>query len=120
MYSPGLDLYEWESEWEALEEDLHTDPAQALPELNGLVARMLEDTGYDLTDPIGRDGGERAVVSEYFAAHEIVEAAERDSRDLSPGDVAAAVIGFRAVFDHLVATRATADADLGGAEAEGA
>src|SRR5437660_11117408 len=87
MYSPGLDLYEWE----ALEEDLRTDPAQALPELDGLVARMLEDTGYDLTDPIGRDGGEREVVSEYFAAHEIAEAAERDSRDFSRVYVEAAV-----------------------------
>ena len=113
MYSPGLDQYEWESEWEALEEALRTDPVQALPQLDGLVARMLEDTGYDLTDPIARDGGEREVVSEYLAAHEIVEAAERDSGDLSPGDVAAAVSGFRAAFDHLVATRTAVDAQLG-------
>jgi iron uptake system EfeUOB component EfeO/EfeM len=76
MYNLGLDRHEWESEWEALEEDLRTDPANALPELDALVARMLEDTGYDLTDPVGRDGGEREVVAEYFAAHEIVEAAE--------------------------------------------
>jgi iron uptake system EfeUOB component EfeO/EfeM len=112
MYNLGLDRHEWESEWEALEEDLRTDPANALPELDALVARMLEDTGYDLTDPVGRDGGEREVVAEYFAAHEIVEAAERDSRDLSLGDVAAAVNGFRTVFDHLVATRAAIDARL--------
>ena len=105
MYEPGIDRHDWESQWEALEEDVHADPASALPELDALVARMLAETGYDLTDPVARDGGEREVVADYLAAHEILEAMERDSVDLSPGDVAAAVNGYRAVFDHLVATR---------------
>ena len=111
MYDPGLDLHEWESEWGALEDDVRTDPVHALPELDGLVARMLEESGYDLTDPVVREGEEREVVAEYLAAHEIVGAAERDSADLSPGDIAAAINGYRAVFDHLVATRAAADAE---------
>ena len=110
MYDPGLDRHEWESEWETLDDDLRTDPAQALPELDRLVARMLEESGYELTDPVVREGEEREVVAEYLAAHEIVEAVERDADEVSPGDVAAAVNGFRAVFDHLVATRAAADA----------
>ncbi|HEY2310936.1 MAG TPA: hypothetical protein VGH46_07470 [Gaiellaceae bacterium] len=107
MYQPGVDLHEWESAWEALQDDLRIDPADALPELDALVARMLEETGYDLTDPVAREPGEREVVAEYLAAHEILKAAERDSvGDLSPGDVGAAVNGYRTVFDHLVATRA--------------
>jgi hypothetical protein len=118
MYEPGLDRHDWQSEWEALEDDLRTEPAQALPELDGLVARMLEESGYDLTDPVVREGDEREVVAEYLAAHELTLAAERDSDEVSPGDVAAAINGYRAVFDHLVATRASADADLGAAEAE--
>jgi hypothetical protein len=118
MYDPGLNRHEWESEWEALDEHLRADPAQALPELDALVARMLEESGYDLTDPVARDGGEREVVVEYLAAHEIVEAAEHDFSELSPGDVAAAINGYRAVFDHVVSTRATADAALDAAEAE--
>ena len=111
MYDPGLDRHEWESEWQALEEDLRDDPVAALPELDGLVARMLEESGYELTDPVVGEGEEREVVAEYLAAHEITKAAERDSGDLSPGDVAAAINGYRAVFDHLVTTRATADAE---------
>ena len=111
MEDPGLNLHEWESEWEALEEDLRTDPAQTLPELDGLVARMLEESGYDLTDPVVREGEEREVVAEYLAAHEITQAVERDS-DVDLGDVAAAVNGYRALFDHLVATHASADADF--------
>jgi hypothetical protein len=118
MYDPGLDRHEWESEWQALEDDLRTDPAQALPELDALVARMLEESGYDLTDPVVREGEEREVVAEYLAAHEIVEATERGSDELSPGDVAAAINGYRAVFDHVVTTRAATDAELDAAEAE--
>jgi hypothetical protein len=108
MFEPGLDRHEWDSEWQTLEDDLRTDPAQALPELDRFVARMLEESGYELTEPIA--GDENEVVAEYLAAHEVVEVAERDSDELSLGDVAAAVNGFRAVFDTLVATRATADA----------
>jgi hypothetical protein len=118
MYEPGLERHEWESEWQALEDDLRTDPAQALPEVDRLVARMLEESGYELTDPVVRDGEEREVVAEYLAAHEIAEAVERDSEDVSRGDVAAAVNGYRAVFDHVVTTRSAADAELGAAEAE--
>jgi hypothetical protein len=112
MYEPGLNRHEWESELRALEDDLAENPAEALPELDGLVARMLEETGYDLTDPVVREGDEREVVAEFLAAHEITQASERGSDELSPGDVAAAINGYRAVFDHLVAERATADADL--------
>ena len=98
MDDPGLERHEWESEWQTLEDDLRTDPTQALPELDRLVARMLEQSGYELTDPIAGDESE------------IVEAVERDPDEVSLGDVASAVTGLRAVFDTLVATRATADA----------
>jgi hypothetical protein len=118
MYDPGVNLYEWESEWEALQDDLRADPAHALPELDRLVSRMLDESGYELTDPVVGEGEEREVVAEYLAAHEIVEAVERDSDEVSPGDIAAAVNGYRAVFDHLVTTRAAADAELDAADVE--
>jgi iron uptake system EfeUOB component EfeO/EfeM len=118
MYEPGIDRHEWESEWESLADELRTDPAQALPELDGLVTRMLEESDYDLTDPVVREGEEREIVAEYLAAHEIVTTSERDPDELAPGDVAAAVNGYRAVFEHLVSTRAAAHAPLDGAEAE--
>ncbi len=120
MYEPGLDLHEWESEWEALEDDVRTDPAHALPELDRLVARMLAGSGYELTDPDVGEGAEREIVAEYLAAHEIVEAAERDSDDVSLGDFGAAINGYRAVFEHLVATRAAVGRELAAADAEDA
>jgi iron uptake system EfeUOB component EfeO/EfeM len=110
MHEPGLDRHAWESEWQMLEDSIRANATDALGELDRLVTRMLEESGYDLTDPVVREGEEREIVAEYLAAHEIVEAAENGSEDLSPGDVAAAINGYRAVSEHLVATRAAADA----------
>ena len=115
---PGLDRHEWESEMQALEDDLHENPAEALPELDTLVSRMLEETGYDLTDPVVREGDEREVTAEFLAAREITTAIARGSGEIGPGDVAAAINGYRAVFDSIVATRSTADAPVAAADEE--
>ena len=112
MSEPGLDRHEWESEMAALEEDLRTDPGGALTELDELVARMLVESRYDVGDPVVRDGEEREIVAEFLAARELKEAFERGSGDLSPGDLAAAVNGYRAIFDYLVSNRSAADADV--------
>jgi len=94
---------------QGLEEQLGESPAEALPELDGLVARMLEETGYDVDDPVVREGDEREVVAEFLAAREITELAERGEEDVGPGDVAAAINGYRAVYDYVIANRATGD-----------
>jgi hypothetical protein len=112
MYEPGLDRHEWESEMASLEDDVHTDPGGALGDLDNLIARMLEESGYDVTDPVVREGEEREIVAEFLAAHEIRQAYERGSDALSGGDIAAAINGYRAIFDYLVANRSVADADI--------
>ena len=118
VYEPGLNRHESETEWAALEDDLRTDPAGTLPELDRLVARMLEESGYELADTVVGEGDEREVLAVYISAHDIVAALEVDFDEVSPGDIASAISGYRAVFEHLVATRATADADIGAAEPE--
>jgi hypothetical protein len=115
MTEPGLDRHAWEGEWQTLEESIRTNATDALGELDRLVGRMLEESGYDLTDPVVREGEEQ-IVAGYLAAHDIVEAAERGSEELSPGDVAAAINAYRAVSEHLVASRAAADAGLDAAD----
>ncbi|HZS24558.1 MAG TPA: hypothetical protein VFA30_06165 [Gaiellaceae bacterium] len=112
MFEPGLDRHEWESEMASLEDELRDDPAAALPELDDLVSRMLAETGYDVSDPVVREGEEREVVAEFLAAREIKEAYERGSDGLSAGDVGAAINGYRAIFEYLVENRAAADADI--------
>jgi hypothetical protein len=118
MYDPGVDRHEWESEMQALEDQLGENPAEALPELDDLVGRMLEETGYALDDPVVREGDEREVVAEFLAAREITQLAERGDEGVGPGDVAAAINGYRAVYDYVIATRSSADADLGSASEE--
>ena len=105
MVEPGLDRHEWESEWQALEPELEDAPADALREADQLVARMLEERGYSLDDPVAREGDDREVVAEFLAAHEITAEVERGEAP-DPGDVAAAVNGYRAVFEYLVEERA--------------
>jgi hypothetical protein len=112
MYEPGLDRHEWEGEMAALEDDLRTEPAEALGDLDELIVRMLDEAGYDVMDPVVREGDEREVVAEFLAAHEIREEYERGSEELSPGDIAAAINGYRAIFEFLVSNRVLADADI--------
>jgi len=104
VLEPGLDRHEWETEFQALEEELHAAPAEALPELQALVERMLVARGFAVDDPVADDGFEPEVVAEYRAARETVQRIQR-AEDVDPGDVAAAVNGLRAVYDHLIAER---------------
>ena len=110
MHEPGVDRHEWESEMASLDDELRSDPGSALPALDRLIARMLEETGHDMADTVVRDGDEREVVAEYLAARELKDAYDRGA-DVSPGDVAAAIEGYRAIFDYLVENRAGMDSE---------
>ena len=101
---PGLDRHEWESEMQALEPELEDSPAEALPELDGLIERMLAERGYSVDDPVASDGTEPEVLAEFRAARETTRMLERGDA-VGPGDVAAAVNGYRAVYDHLLSER---------------
>ena len=107
MVEPGFDRHEWESQWQALGEQVADAPAEALPELDRLVARMLEEGGYALSDPVARETDDREVLAEFLASRETMQLLESGSDDVSPGDVAAAVNGYRLVYEHLVAERGT-------------
>jgi hypothetical protein len=105
MIEPGLDRHEWESEWQALEEQLADSPAEALSDVDELVERMLTERGYSIADPVAHEGDDREIVAEFQAAREITRLVEQRSEDVSPGDVAAAVNGYRAIFDYLISER---------------
>src|SRR5690349_5168161 len=102
MVEPGLDRHEWESEWESLQEDLEDSPADVLPELDSLVARMLEASGYAIDDPVAREGEERDIVADFLASREITRLRADDPDSVSPGDIAAAVNGYREVYESLI------------------
>jgi len=101
MLEPGIDRHEWEGEWEVLEASLEDDPAATLPDCDDLVARMLVARGYDLDDPVVREGEEREVVAEFVAAREVANAVGR-AEDVDPGDVADAVNAYRELYEFLL------------------
>jgi hypothetical protein len=105
MLEPGLDKHEWESLWQSFEEDLEAAPAEALPELDRLVEQMLEARGYAIGDPVVREGDDRDIVAEFLAAREITRLVERAAENVSPGDIAAAVNGYRALYEYLIVER---------------
>jgi len=109
MVEPGVDRHEWESEMQGLEEQLGESPAEALPELYDLVARMLDESGYTIGDPVVGEGDEREIVAEFLAAREITQLAARGEEGIGPGDVAAAINGYRAVYDSVLASHVASE-----------
>lgn len=101
---PGLDLHGWVSELESIEPGLHDSPADALPELHSLIERMLAERGFDVMDPVADEGDDPEILAEFRAARDTTLALERGDA-VDPGDVAAAINGYRAVFDSIVAER---------------
>lgn len=100
-FDPGLDLHEWETEWEALQSDLAEAPAEALPELRNLIEQMLNASGFALDDPVASEGDEPEVILAFRAATETARALER-SDEVDPGDIADAVNGLTGIYEYLV------------------
>lgn len=103
MSEPGLDRHEWETEWEQLEPDVEDSPAEALHDLDDLIARMLTEAGYplDTADPVDDEGVDPEVLISFYAAREITRQVER-GKDVDPGDVAQAVNFYRELYEHLI------------------
>jgi hypothetical protein len=101
---PGLDRHEWETEWQALEENVGDAPAETLPEMAGLVKRMLEESGIAVDDPVADDGIEREYLAERRQADDTARRVDA-GETVDPGDVAAAVNGLRELYEHIAANR---------------
>ena len=105
----GDDRHAWETEYEALTEDLRTDPADALPELLDLVERMLTAAGYDDV-PGAPDEREVDVVLQ--RAREAVARREA-GEEVGNDDAFQAAAELRSLYQRLLdAPEAEAGADL--------
>jgi hypothetical protein len=98
---PGVDRAEWEAEWQALEPQLQDSPAEALPELDDLVARMLAARGHAISDPVANAGEEPEIVVDFLAAREVTRRWESGD-EVPPGDIAAAVNSYRGLYEALL------------------
>jgi hypothetical protein len=105
VQEPGLDLSEWESEWEALQDQLADSPREALSELDDLVARMLNARGYAIDDEVASEGDDPEILREFLAARDVNRMVE-SGNDVDPGDIASAVNGYTALYQHVIAERA--------------
>jgi hypothetical protein len=105
MLEPGLDKHLWESWWQQFDEDVQTSPGEALPELDGLVAQMLEARGYAIYDPVVREGDDRDVVADFLAAREIARAVEQ-GKEVDPEDIETAIENYRELYEFLIEDRA--------------
>jgi hypothetical protein len=66
---------------------------------------MLEERGYAIDDPVAQKGDGGEIVVEFLSAREITRLLDEGSDGVSPGDVAAAVNGYRSVYEYLLAER---------------
>jgi hypothetical protein len=103
---PGLDRQEWETEWQTLEPLVVDSPAEALPELDRLVRRMLVERGYPLeegeVERTVEKGIEPEVLAGYRAAREVTLQVDRGA-DVDPVEIGQAVGLYRELYDHLLA-----------------
>lgn len=109
MQEPGLDRAEWETEWAALEPLVIDSPAEALPELDRLVRRMLVERGYPLeegeAERTAEEGIDPEVLAGYRAGHDIATRVDRGD-DVDPAEIGQAVGLFRELYEHLLAREA--------------
>jgi hypothetical protein len=95
---PGLDRHEWETEWQGLESLVAESPA--LPEVDGLLERMLEAHSFPLTSSTRARGAQGEVVKEFLEARHVTRLGEA-GEGVDPGDIGAVVAGYRNVYAHL-------------------
>ena len=100
---PGLDLHEWATRWEELQEAAAEDPAGALPEIVRLVEQMLVERGFALREPVTTEGEDPDIVRDFLAARQVADAVERGN--VEPGDVAVALENLREIYEYLVSDR---------------
>jgi hypothetical protein len=98
---PGLDRHEWETEWQGLEPLIADSPSEALPEVNGLVERMLVERGYPIDEEHEFEAPEPEVLKEFLEARRVARLLDAGEA-VDPGDIGAAVAAYRNVYDYLL------------------
>jgi hypothetical protein len=105
MEEPGLDLHEWETRWQELQEAAADEPVATLPEVVRLVRQMLEARGFELDEPITVQGEDADIVRQFQAAREIAAVIDADEA-VEVEDALEQLEGLRDVYDYLVQDRA--------------
>ena len=98
---PGIDRHVWVTEWEDLQPLVEDSPGEALPEVDALVARMMEARGLPLGERDGEELAERETTREFAEARRITRLVDA-GEEVDPGDVAHAVNAYSALYRELL------------------
>jgi hypothetical protein len=104
MDEPGLDLHEWETRWQELQDAAADAPDEALPEFVRFIHQMMVERGFRLKEPVTAEGDDPDIIRDFLAAREtsaLVEAGKAE-----PEDVEIALENLREIYEYLVADRA--------------
>ncbi len=101
MRDPGLDRHEWETEWQALEADLEDSPAETLPEVGGLIERMLVERRIPIHDEVADDGIEPELLADFRSARDVAQRVERGD-DVDPAEIGQAIHNYRELYAQLI------------------
>jgi hypothetical protein len=105
VVEPGEDLYDWETRWAELQDEIAEDPERALPDAVDLVERMVREAGYDLDEPVTAEGEDLDVVRNLLAARQVAAAAERG--DVEPEDITTTLDDLQELYEYLIEGRGT-------------
>jgi hypothetical protein len=98
---PGIDEHEWASRFAALEDDVRDSPAEALSELDDLVAEMMEARGLPLLEEPGDDTTEPETIRQFAEARRVTRLVD-SGEPYDPGDVANAVDAYHSLYEYLL------------------
>jgi hypothetical protein len=101
VVEPGLNRHDWEMEWQGLEPLVVDAPAEALPEVDRLIERMLVESGYPTTEEEAPDSAEPELVAEFLEARRIANLVEAGEA-VDPGDIGAAITAYRSLYELLL------------------
>lgn len=103
VLEPGLDLHEWETRWQELQDLAAEEPDQTLAEIVRFVEQMLRERGYDLENPVVVEGEDPDIVRDFIAARELAAAVEAGTGE--PDDVQVALENLTEIHDYIVEDR---------------
>ena len=101
MAEPGPDRHDWETEWQELEPLIIDAPAEALPEVDRLIERMLIERGYPTTEDQAANAADPAIVAEFLEARRITRLVEAGETS-NASDLGAAVTAYRNLYEFLL------------------
>jgi hypothetical protein len=106
MVEPGLDLHEWRTRWEELQEMAADEPDRALPEIVRFVRHALEDDRrFDLSNEVVEEGEAPEIVRSFLAAEDIAGRIDAGA-EIDAEDVQTALDDLREIYEYLVTDRA--------------